>query len=94
MARTHTQINAQKNTRTDATIPPPSNAACQRPEDQGVCQVHGKQTAVGHTGLASAQWWTEAVICERRASAHRDIAVPRVCLPESRHQNTPRHIIM
>lgn len=54
MARTHMQINAQKkHTRTDAAIPPPSNAACQRPEDQGVCQVHGKQTAVGHTGLVS-----------------------------------------
>lgn len=80
MACTHTPINAQKkHTRTDAAVPLPSNAACQCPADQGVCQVHGKQAAGGHTGLVPALWWTGAVICERRASSHHDISVPTCC---------------
>lgn len=48
MARTHTPINAQKkHTRTDAAVPPPSNAACQCPADQGVSGP-----------WETSSWWT------------------------------------
>jgi len=101
MASTHTPINVQKkNTRTDAAVPPLSNAACQCPVDKGVCRVHGKQTAGGHTGVVPALRWSAAVICKRRASSRMisqcqpAVGEHRVCLPETRHQTPPRHIIM
>lgn len=65
MACTHVQINVQKrkDSHTDAEVPPPLNAACQRPQDQEVCQADGKQTAVGQASSITALRWTRERLC-------------------------------
>lgn len=101
MACTHTQINVQKTHthrchRSPAikrSLPAPRGSGCvSGPWQTNSCWTH--RSRFSPTVDRSSYLWETSISPSWYRSANPVVGERRVCLPETRHQNTPRHIIM